>query len=101
MSAQDDVVDALAVYRLTRLVVEDRVPFGPLREAVKRRALRDWDPTSVESPYLVELLSCRWCASVWVAMAVLVLRRLPGWKYLARILAASAVTGLLSTYEES
>jgi hypothetical protein len=94
----DDVVDALAV---ARLVIEDRVPFGKLRDAMKQTAWRNYpNNAEKEEPYVVELLSCPWCASIWVALFVLLVRRLPGWKYLARVLAASEIAGLASTYVE-
>jgi hypothetical protein len=98
----DDVVDALAVARITRLIVEDRVPFGPLREAVRRRAFAASKPDGPgdKDPYFVELLECPWCASIWVGLGVLLVRRLPGWRPLAQILAASEVAGLAATYVE-
>ena len=97
----DDVVDALAVARITRLVIEDRVPFGKLRDAMRETAWRNYPNNAQrEEPYVVELLSCPWCASIWVALSVLLVRRLPGWKYLARVLAASEIAGLASTYVE-
>jgi hypothetical protein len=110
---RDAVVDALAVARITRLVVEDRVPFGKLRERLTsrawKRALDDGEAHSIaltegksyvdgEEPYLVELLSCPWCASIWVGFGVLLVRRLPGWRPLAEVLAASEIAGLAATY---
>jgi Protein of unknown function (DUF1360) len=102
VSVEDDVVDLLAVARITRLIVTDRVPFGPLRERIRRRAFEAQDPTGPgdEDPYLVELLECPWCASVWVALAVLFLRRLPGWRLVARVLAASQVAGMMASWVE-
>lgn len=93
----DDIIDALAVARITRLLTEDRVPVGWLRDRVKREAWKHHDASRAthDEPYVVELLECPWCMSVWVALAVLFLRRLPGWNYLARVLAASYVTGFL------
>lgn len=94
----EDLIAALAVARITRLLTEDRVPVGWLRDRVKRGAWSRHDASRAmhEEPYLVELLECPWCMSVWVALAVfLLLRHLPGWRVLARILAASYVTGFL------
>jgi len=109
----DEIVDALAVARITRLVVEDRVPFGWLRarilKAEKRRIFESHEcegdlctkhPGHFESTYVEELLSCAWCASIWVGLLVLVARRLPGWRSLARVLAASEISGLLAAYVE-
>ena len=85
----DDVVDFLAVFRLTRLMTEDRVPLGPLRDRL-------------QGGYLAELLDCPWCSSIWAAGFVfLVARRLPGWKLVSRALAASAAAGVVSTWVES
>lgn len=102
-SAVDLVVDALAVHRLTRMVIEDRVPLGWLRSSIVRRAYakRENDATGGQ-PYVVELLSCPWCMSVWVAFGVAVVRRFVPrvWRPLAQVLAASSVTGLLAGWEE-
>lgn len=81
-------LDALAVFRLTRLVTEDHLPFGPLRDRLNRR-----DPDSLAA----ELVSCPWCVSMYAAMLVLGLHAvLPhAWPYAAAVLAFSAITGLL------
>lgn len=81
------VVDALATYRLTRLIVEDRIAERP------RAALR------ARSPFLDELLACSWCTSVWAAVGVVVARQVAprAWEPLARVLALSAVAGLVAT----
>lgn len=86
----ETLVDALAVHRLTRLVQDDDVPFGPVRELLLDLG-RDRKVT--------ELLTCPWCLSVHVAVLVLVLRRtIPrSWPWIARALASSSVTGLLAT----
>lgn len=96
----DDVTDALAVYRLTRLVIEDRVPFGKARSAVLRSAYARLESTEIEQPYIVELLSCPWCMSMWVGFGVLAVRRFAWWRPLSRVLAASAVAGFLAGQEE-
>ena len=105
MSVQHDVEDALAAFRLTRMVLYDRVPFGALRTRlrVQALALRDRESQAradeglmpdTRDPFTVELLECPWCMGVWVALFVLIVRRLPGWRLLARVLACSALTGL-------
>ena len=92
------IIEALAVARITRLVQQDRVPVGWLRDRVKARAWKSHDASLAKSdePYVVELLECPWCMSVWIALAVIVLRRVPGWPLLARALAASYVAGFLN-----
>jgi hypothetical protein len=59
------MLDSLATYRLTRLAVKDSLPLlaGP-RQWVERRTLG----TRLES--LGDLVTCHWCASGWIAMAV-------------------------------
>lgn len=59
----DDLLDALAVARLTRLVVDDTVLDRP-RAWLLARA-----PDKV-----VEGATCYWCASVWVASVAYVAR---------------------------
>ena len=80
------LVDALAVYRLTRLVTRDRIT-EPLR-------------TRVESgpEWLTYLLRCGWCASPYLAVGVITARRLVprAWAPAAGVLACSAVAGLLT-----
>lgn len=90
MSTADLVVDALAAHRLTRLWQDDEV--WPAKEA--REAFKRWAGDS----RWADLASCPWCASVWIAAAVLVLRhRFPrAWPLAARVLASSAVAGHLA-----
>jgi hypothetical protein len=91
MQGMDYAVDALAVYRVTRLVQEDTFPpVEAARAAVMKRVSRDG---AVE-----ELFTCTWCMSVWVAAAVFLARRFAprAWRPLAFIMAASAVTGFVS-----
>ena len=88
-------MDALAVARVTRLINEDRVPFGPVRDAILARASRDEGGLG-SSSRLAELITCPWCMSMWVAGGVLVVRRTRAWRTLALVLAASEVAGLLA-----
>lgn len=84
------ITDALAVYRLTRMVTKDRIG----------QAFRDRVVTYVDDGTLPDvaeyLVRCPWCVGVWVSGAVLVVRRMPGWPTVARLLAVSAIAGLLS-----
>jgi hypothetical protein len=88
MSGADNLVDALAVYRLTRLVVEDTVS-EPLREWI-------WKNHPPDSTRLGYLVTCPWCVSIYMGTAVAVARTFAPrtWSIAARALAFSAVTGI-------
>ena len=86
------LVDALACYRLTHLITDDRLPLGPLRDRVLH----------TDSDSLVaEWIGCPWCAGMWVAATVVAARAWAprAWQPAATALALSAITGLLSTWE--
>lgn len=87
------IVDALAVYRLTRLVTRDSLP---LVARPRDAAVRRWGDRALG--YFVE---CPWCVSVWVAAAAVTGRVLTPtwWTPLALVLAFSAVTGWLAERE--
>lgn len=127
MRATELVLDALATYRLTKLVTDDSLLDGPRDAVVRWSFIRSWrgplddplqrtlrwegqpvdttpepgewadyaraDPTA---PKLATLLTCRWCAGMWVALGVVVARAAApkAWAPLARALAFSAVAGL-------
>ena len=76
------VVDALAAYRLTRLVTEDRIT-APLRDRVP-------------AGWASELVGCSWCVGVWAAAGVVAARRLAprAWTPVAEVLAVAAVVGI-------
>lgn len=89
------VLAALATYRLTRLAVEDTLLDEP------RDALAGWLDDR-RHPKLAELVSCPWCASFWVAIVVVAAAyQLDGiwFDAPAVVLACSAVTGLLASWE--
>lgn len=112
------VIDALAAYRLTRLVTADTIT-EPVRLALvedayhavarqlpevqagatveERVAADDEDP-----PKLATLLTCRWCAGVWVAAGVMAARRLAPrqWGVVADGLAISAAAALVAALED-
>jgi hypothetical protein len=90
----ETVVDALATYRLTVLIKDDKIT-ERLRQAVFRRYGHLGD-TDVRNPSY--LLGCPWCLSMYFgALAVAGRRYAPGaWKPLSRALAFSATTGLLA-----
>lgn len=100
----------LATHRLTRLLVTDEIT-TPAREALQNRAEARWATGTGRTPPADEwgsriayLLSCPWCASVWVAAAVVAALAAAGHAPahpLLLTLAASTVTGLLTGLEES
>lgn len=114
----DDVVDALATARLTRLVVADTIT-EPLRQRAIRaayaRAGRETyftiesqhsDPEGIVTadpmpPKLAYLVTCPWCAGMWVALGVVVIRRVAprAWRPLARALAMSEAAGVIAQHE--
>lgn len=118
-------VDALAAYRLTRLVTADVIA-EPVRRSVVMRSMGDDAPDSddapavdhpeaadvtptalevVESlddpPKLARLITCRWCAGIWIAGGVVAARRLAprAWDPVATAMALSAVAVLLARAE--
>jgi hypothetical protein len=85
----DVAVDALAVARLVHLLQQDEVwPILELREAFERRA---------HGSRWLDLSTCPYCLSMWVAAGVAVARAVAPrpWSWAARALAASYVTGKL------
>lgn len=84
------VVAALAVARITRLLVEDFLTVGYRRWVVTR-----WGPESKMS-YLVH---CPWCTSIWIALPVMPVAVLFPNVWVIAVLAipaASHVAGLLN-----
>ena len=90
------VLDALATYRLTRLVTSDRITEGA------RRRAGGWDPAiaTMTRPGLFDFLTCPWCVGIWVAAAVVGLTAgAPSvWRYPAAGLAFAAVAGWLAEH---
>lgn len=86
------VVVALAVYRITRLVVSDTLT-EPLRERTTYK-LREIG----FSGWLKDLLDCPWCASIWLGAGATVMvfcwPRVTFW--LSVPFALAAITGLIS-----
>jgi hypothetical protein len=87
------LIDALATYRLSRLLTRDSFP--PIARA-RERVLDRWQ----HSPWS-ELAVCQWCLSVWIAVPVITARLLAPtwWSLVALLLAESAVAGILSAKE--
>jgi uncharacterized protein DUF1360 len=88
----DLVVDALASYRVTRLLVSDGI-VDRQRDAIVDRLRRGGYRK------LVELSECPWCLGFWVACGVVATRRAfpRTWAPVAEAFAFSAVSGLLAS----
>lgn len=98
---EDLLLDAAAVARITRLINEDRVPFGPIRDRILERAAENSGGLGSDSR-LAELVVCPWCVSIWVAAGVvLVAHRVPGWPLLRRVLAYSLAAGWIGERSSS
>jgi hypothetical protein len=88
------LIDSLAVHRATRILTEDRIG-EPVRMAIWRRF-----PSDHGIGYAV---SCRYCASVWIAGAVTATHAKP-LKFLRPIvyaLAAADLTAILADNERA
>jgi len=121
MDVATAVVDALAAYRLTRLVTHDTLT-EPLRDAVIERAYRGrvttaptprtpgalnsdgqpwtWTDTVVhdpDPPKLATLVTCAFCASVYAGFGVVAARKLAPkvWSPVALALATAAAAHLI------
>lgn len=91
--AADFILDALAAYRLTRLVTEDSIT-APLRERI---ALH---PHPAATP-LTELVTCPYCTSVHAAFLIGTLRVLAPDNKLTRLfIRALALSGAVCLYYE-
>jgi hypothetical protein len=127
------LVDAVAVYRLTKLATDDGIT-QPIRDRIIEAAYiadgraeeakrayvdgitggddgppfmfseGDWQAIAEEDPLppkLAVLVTCRWCASVWVALGLVYLvRRTRWWPKMADVLAFSAAGALLARLED-
>lgn len=84
------ITDVIATYRLTKLVMEDKVT-EDLRSLV-------YDKLPRES-MLVYFISCPWCVSIWAGAAIFTLRRISPETadIVSGLLTASAVTGVIYT----
>lgn len=85
---RDDVLDALAVWRIVRFVQRDSLVEEP-REALINR---------YGHLKIAELLTCPWCLSIWVAAGVVLARAAAPrvWGMIARGLAFSAGAGVIT-----
>jgi hypothetical protein len=98
-------VNALAAYRLTRLVTRDSLPPLP---AVRQHVLDKLDEiqnrrgVTADHP-LTELVHCPWCVGFWISVGVVGAATLAprAWRPLATALAFSAVVANIATREPS
>lgn len=88
------IIDSLAAYRLTRLIVEDEILAAP-RDAVLD--FLDRPGAGRLASKASQLLECHWCVSIWVGAGVVVARRQTRWwAPVAEGLAVAAVVGIIS-----
>ncbi len=102
MGATAIVLNALATYRLARLVTEDTI-MEPFRRRLYGHVARPFTVAEQElqiaaRPRVAVFITCPWCVSIWIAAAVVALQALvPGqWSYAAAGLAFSAAAGLIA-----
>ncbi len=117
MDPMELLVDGLATYRLTRLATADNISEPMRRSLVGRLVGADQSPSgtapvptaqeTVESlddpPKMATLLTCRWCAGVWIAGGVVLARSVVPkvWEPIARGMALSAGAALLARFENN
>lgn len=89
----------LATFRLTRFVVDDTFP--PMRWLRDRIAFRARKQGHRVADFFDELITCPWCASIWIAAGVTwATDRLLAGGLTAPVLvalAASGITGIIAT----
>jgi len=85
-------LDALATFRLQRLIGVDTITEKP-RERALDGVWRLHAPTGL---LLGRLVDCAWCRAPYAAAAVLVLHKLPGGRAVRNVLALAAAAALLA-----
>lgn len=93
MIVSETVTDALASFRLARLVMADTFP--PARRA--RTLIRQKGPE-----WAAELIECPWCVGMYTSLGVVAARAVAprAWDPLARALAISAAVGVFAVKTE-
>lgn len=106
-------IDGLAAYRLTRLATADVIS-EPWRRSIVDRAVanggeeppeadtaQDVVDALSEPPKLARLITCRWCAGMWIAAGVVGARAVAprAWSPVAKTLALSAAATLIARAE--
>lgn len=84
------ISDVLATYRLTKLVMEDKIT-EDFRNLIYEKFPKD--------SKLAYLIGCPWCVSIWAGATIFTLRRISPQTadVVSGLLAASAVTGVVYT----
>ena len=87
----DDIVDALATHRLTKLVIDDYIAED------LRNAYFEKHPPHTKLGYLI---TCPWCVSFWAGAGVVAARTIApkAWRPLAYALAFSSVVGWIEEH---
>jgi hypothetical protein len=90
MSTITALTDVAAVYRLTKLVMEDKIT-EDLRDLIYSKFPRD--------SKISYFIGCPWCVSIWAGAAIFTLRKVSPEtaNIVSGMLAASAVTGVVYT----
>ena len=90
MKAISLITDVLATYRLTKLIMDDKIT-EDFRNLIFEKFPRD--------SKLAYLLTCPWCVSIWAGLTIFTLRRISPETadLISGLLAASAVTGVVYT----
>lgn len=85
------IIDCLATYRLTKLIVEDEILTEPRVALIEKVG---------EDSKLGYLMSCPWCMGFWVGILVVGCRAFAPrvWHSVATALALSAAAGYLSEH---
>lgn len=84
------LTDILATYRLTKLIMEDKIT-EDFRNLIYEKFPKD--------SKLSYLIGCPWCVSIWAGATIFTLRRISPEtaNIVSGLLAASAVTGVVYT----
>jgi len=91
------IEEALAVWRLTRLITEDEIT-RPLRLRIAERAIKG----DSRARWLSAWIECPHCVSVWAAAGVtLVLPHLPGGRLARHTLAVAGVVSAAADLREA
>lgn len=89
----DLLVDALAVHRLTRLIVTDSIGDRPRAHVMRALKAGGYEKA-------MDGLRCEWCSAVWVTAAVTVARVVAprAWRRTARFLALADLSGIITSH---
>lgn len=81
-------IDIAAVYRLTKLTIDDEI-LADVREKI-------WEKFPPETTKIGYLTTCPWCVSIWMGGVIFGLRKISPETadYVSAVLASSAATGI-------